>query len=94
VPSVLGELKERGMATDIKKQAVVISKEWNNPEIRVTIRDSGIQLECKLDDFLAALATEMTHPLVSFTKTRMVDQMQAAKNSVLDKIKQASIQVV
>lgn len=76
--------------SEIRKQSLVISRHWDNPTIVVTIRDEGISLECSLDDFLLALAEEIKHPLVSFTKGRMLADLQAAKNVVLDKIKQAS----
>ena len=82
------------VTSHIQKQAVVISKDWHSPEIKVTIRDVGIQLECKLDDFIAALANEMQHPLVAMTKGRLASQLAMAKNVVLDKLKQASINVV
>ena len=83
------------MATShIQRQAVVISKDWHNPEIKVTIRDVGIQLECKLDDFIAALANEMPLPLVMVTRRRLSAEMLDAKNVVLDKLKHASIHVV
>lgn len=78
----------------ILKQTLVISRHWSNPVISVSVRDDGISLECSLDEFLLALAEELKHPLMSLTKGRMLVDLQAAKDVVLGKIKEASIQAV
>lgn len=71
-------------------QKLVISKHWHSPEILVSVKDEGIQLDVSLDDFVNALLTEMQHPLKSFTKTRSDQAVRDAVVSILEKLKQAS----
>jgi hypothetical protein len=76
------------------KQSVVISRHWHSPAIEVIVSDVGISLECSLDDFIAALLVELQHPVMSFTRGRLETNLLTAKDSVLEKLKEASSHVV
>lgn len=82
------------MSGETRKQVLVISRHWHSPEITVTIRDENIELECALDDFIRGLVSELRHPLASFTKGRMAEDLIIAKSVVLEKIKHASTHAV
>lgn len=43
---------------------VTICREWNNPQIHITVSNKDIALEMTLDDFLIALADEAAEPIV------------------------------
>ena len=43
---------------------VTICREWNNPQIKITVSNKNISLEMTLDDFLIALADEAAEPIV------------------------------
>ena len=45
-------------------ETVTICREWNNPQIRITVNNQLISLEMSLDDFLLALADEAAEPIV------------------------------
>lgn len=79
----------------ILKQKMIISRHWNNPEIEVTVMDTGISIIVSLDDFMIALEKELTlHPLQTLTAARRSADLRAAKNIVLTKMKEASTYVV
>jgi len=80
--------------SEIRKQAVVISRHWHSPQITVTIRDDSIGLECPLDDFIEALIAEIKSPMMHATRSRQADDIRAVKDVVLGKIKEASAYVI
>lgn len=77
---------------------VTILRKWNNPQIAITVEDTGIALEMSLDDFLLALADEVAEPLVQsaaldagnpalwFTQEILVKKLVAAIEG--DKVRQ------
>lgn len=78
----------------IRREKVVISRYWNNPSITVKVTDDSISLEFSMDDFIAALLSEMKHPFVMMTRAQQETAIIEAKESVLLKVKEASAQAV
>ena len=77
----------------IVKEVVHISRHWHSPQIQITLHSDGIALEMSLEDFCKALAAELPHPLTTFTRKSLQNQVSEAIIPVLEKIKQASIHV-
>ena len=79
---------------EVLKEKLVISRHWDSPEIKVSIKNAGIELECTLEDFIAGLFHELKHPLMLLTRKGMEAEIVRAKTEVLNKIKEASIHSV
>ena len=75
------------------KKTVVISRNWDNPKIEITITDAGISLEISLEDFCKAVVAEAKHPALTFTRQKLEDQIVGAIDLAVEKIKAASAQV-
>jgi hypothetical protein len=44
------------------REKVVVSRHWDNPDIRVTVNADEIKIICDLDDFLTGLLEELKDP--------------------------------
>ena len=49
---------------------VTICRQWNNPQIAITVSNESLSIELSLDDFLIALADEVAEPLVESIATK------------------------
>lgn len=75
------------MATD--RHAVVVSKKWNNPEIRVSVTSVEQAMETSLPDFLAALVEAAGSPAATITKAQLLKKLTAAAGVVIEEMKAA-----
>jgi molecular chaperone DnaK (HSP70) len=82
-----------------ERSSVVASNYWHKPGISVTFRHDhespagSVHVEIGMDDFLQALAEELSHPLKQFTRTRQAAAVKQAYLSALEKVKEATNQV-
>jgi len=76
------------------RQKVVISRHWHSPEISVTVSAEKIELTCDLEDFVAALVTEMPHPLKMWSRKKHSNEANAAMLRAIEKIKESSSKVM
>jgi hypothetical protein len=74
----------------LQKKTIVISRHWHSPEITVTMTDKEINIAVSLEDFIAALATELQHPLKSITRGRLSADLVLAAEAAVEKLKEAS----
>jgi hypothetical protein len=72
----------------MNKHAVVISREWTNPEIRVSVTDEGIAVMMTLDRFMEAVVQEAGNPALLLTSDGLRKRLVAAAQTVVDKMKQ------
>ena len=76
------------------RTVVTISKEWNNPEIKISISAKEISLELSLADFVSALKQEFV-PITRILKQKTFEnQLDAAIARVLTKAKQETTKVI
>lgn len=73
---------------------VVISRNWDNPQIKVTVNKDAIILEASIDSFVKAIASELGNPFWIGTRARLRQRVAVASLAVLEKIKLASAQVM
>ena len=71
---------------------VTICRKWNNPRIVTTVTNKGIEMEMTLDDFVYALAFEVSNSLIDqivedagnptmwFTKAKLKEKIQEVLN--------------
>ena len=76
------------------KSIITVSRKWDNPKITTTLSDEEINLQCSLDDFLAALKTEIGSVTFTVTKSGFNKQFSKAVERVLQGIKEESAKVV
>lgn len=91
-----------------EKERIVISRYWDHPEITVTINRDKITVEATLLDFLKALSEELEPspdqrrgwlaakllPEEPSRKQRTTHEILLAANKALEKIKEATCQVM
>lgn len=75
------------------KEAVVISRQWNNPTIRayMTVKDVGSEME--LDEFLKTILEIVGSPTFTMTKNQLANKIFEAKNQILVEMKKATVHV-
>jgi hypothetical protein len=83
-----------GGAVSIADGAVVVSNTWANIGITAFVTQEGLGSKMLLDDFVQALALEVGNPAFILTSKSLAANLHAAKNVVLDEMKQATIHVV
>jgi hypothetical protein len=76
------------------KAVVTISRYWKNPKISTVVTDDSISLTISLDDFIAALKSEIGSVTSTFTQKTFESKVDAAVSAVLEKVKEESIKVV
>lgn len=77
-----------------KKDVVVITREWHNPQIRVVVTSDAIGISMALDDFVKALALEIGNPTSMLTQAQLMKRLTAAKDQVLRGMKQVTAKVM
>lgn len=75
------------------KEAVVISRQWNNPTIRayMTVKDVGSEME--LNEFLKTILEIVGSPTFTMTKNQLANKIFEAKNQILVEMKKATVHV-
>jgi hypothetical protein len=83
------------------KSSIVISNYWHKPNITVTFKhnhsdspDGSVHVEIPMEDFLLAIAEEMTHPVKIWTSTALKTDLQNAYKVALEKVKEATNKAV
>lgn len=61
---------------------VLISKQWNAPQITVGISENGIRIMMPIDEYINALAKEIGNPIGILTQAQMLTKMRAAATAV------------
>ena len=75
------------------KEAVVISRQWNNPTIHayMTVKDVGSEME--LDEFLKTILEIVGSPTFTMTKNQLATKIFAAKDQIVVEMKKATVHV-
>jgi hypothetical protein len=76
------------------KLRVVVSRHWDRPQITVTVNHEKIELFASIDSFREALLTELGPPWKLFTRHRLRRKMERAFVDIIEKVKEASSQVM
>lgn len=76
------------------QDVVTISREWNNPQIHITVDVYGIALQMGMGDFIAALVEEMGNPTLLVSKAQLAAKPDLAKQAVIEKVKAESVKVM
>ena len=69
------------------RHVVVISRNWDNPEINISVTDTLIAVAMKLPQFLAAVLDELGRPELS-------DELTGAVGKVCEKMKAETSRVM
>lgn len=72
---------------------LVISRYWDNPTITVCIDSEKIGVQMAVEDFLKAMASEISHPSTTMTRAQLEKNMLGVLETVLNKTKEATAQV-
>jgi len=82
------------------KSTVVASNYWHKPNITVTFKhnqydspDGSVHVEIAMEDFLAALSKELSHPVKVWTRTQLNKDIANAYAVALEKVKEATNKV-
>lgn len=76
-----------------ERTRIVVSRYWNNPEITIKVDEKMISLFTDLPAFISALVAEIDQPL-TLTRTSLELKLQKAAKRSVEKIKEASSQVM
>jgi len=77
-----------------EKLRVVISRYWDRPQITVTVNHEKIELYASIDAFRDAVLTELGPAWKLCTRARLQRKMEQAFYQVIEKVKEASSQVM
>lgn len=69
----------------------IISRTVGSPEIKMSIVDKEISLQCNLDDFIKLLISEIGSVTYVLTKSEFERRVLSAKDTVVDNIKKQTI---
>lgn len=78
----------------MENHAVVITREWHNPEITITVDDRSIGISQTLEDFLKALAAEIGNPAAIFSRSALEKRLIEAATTVTEKMKRETVRVI
>lgn len=78
----------------MNKEVVLISRNWDNPEIKITVTDKGISIEMSLTDFITAVSEETGNPTLMFTTEQLRRNLQLAAGIVCTENKKLTTQVM
>jgi putative NADH-flavin reductase len=72
---------------------VVVSRQWNHPQITafLDVKEVGAQID--LDDFLLAMLDEIGKPTYIMTREQLKAKVMAAKDEILSEMKRATAHV-
>lgn len=77
-----------------ERTQAVISRHWDHPVISVTVNRKQIALATDMTDFMNAVLAEVGSPLWVLTRKDLQERVQAATKVVIEKLKEASNQVM
>lgn len=66
----------------MNKEVVLISRNWDKPEIKIQVTDKGIGLEMSLSDFINSIALEIGNPTLLFTTDQLRRNLLDASNKI------------
>ena len=84
--SVSKEVSRKPLETIV----VTISRHWENPQIKTTISEKSISLECSLEDFKRALKQEIGSVRWIFKTETFEKRVDDSICNILEKIKAAN----
>jgi hypothetical protein len=85
------------MATITERFNVVVSRKWKEPTINMVVRsgaEGGVEISMRLDEFVASLAEEMTHPLLIHTRNGIGDRLRVAAEAIVTEMKKQTASVM
>jgi hypothetical protein len=77
-----------------EKHNVVISREWNNPKILISVSSEAIAIKMSLEDFLLAVHIEMGNPTFLVTKEALLRRLTMASDKVCAEMKSLTSKVI
>jgi hypothetical protein len=75
-------------------EKVTITRLWHNPEIHVTVDSEKISLSMPLDDFVAAMITEIGSVAMVFKQKTFAEKVKIAKEAIIKGIKEESVKAI
>lgn len=78
----------------LSRSKVVVSRQWDNPQILCEITKDGISLAINGDAFVRAVVTEVGNPTLLVTQKQLREKLDEAFQRVIDEIKRASSHIV
>lgn len=78
----------------MNKEVVLISRNWDKPEIKIQVTDKGIGLEMSLSDFINSIALEIGNPTLLFTTDQLRRNLLDASNKICLENKKLTAQVM
>lgn len=73
---------------------ITVTRKWHNPKISITVDSEQISLSMDMDDFITALIKEIGSVTTVFTQKTFADKVSAAKDRVIEGIKEESLKVI
>lgn len=77
----------------MKKETIVVSRNWNAPDIRVFVSLKEVGAEMNLYNFIDSMLEEIGSPTMMLTKKQLSDKMYEATAKLITEMKRATIHV-
>lgn len=74
-------------------EKIVVSRQWNNPQIRAFMNASEVGAEMDLQLFLGTLVEVMGNPTMLVTKAQLLSKLNDASEQILIEMKKATVHV-
>jgi hypothetical protein len=78
---------------DTPVNKVVVSRQWNHPQITAFLDAKEVGAEIDLNDFLTAMLEIIGKPTYIMTREQLKTKVFAAKQTILEELKKATVHV-
>lgn len=76
------------------KHVVLVSRQWANPNIAISVTAAGIGIGMALDDFVDALLAEVGSPATILTRAQLAERVKLAATRVVTGMKAETARIV
>lgn len=76
------------------KTRLVISRQWDNPQIRAFVSQTEVGAEIELDDYIDAIVEQIGNPTLMVTKAGLKEKIRIASEAVLAELRKSTAHVV
>lgn len=75
------------------KQKIIVSKNWNNPEILINVFIHELEIAMDIDSFLECIVEEIGNPTFIVTKEKLKQKLAEANKKIVEEMKKATVYI-
>jgi len=81
------------MKNDYSVEKVVVSRNWNNPNIELFINAASVGARMEVSDFITAVVEEIGNPTLLVTKAALIKKINEAAAKVVAEMKNQTVNI-